>query len=259
MARTIVTILFSLIFFCSTDCLHSSSPISYCGPILAPRRVFPYLYSGRPSPFNGPFASGAIGADINRWNEREVYLGTNPYPPIISVFTSGAAFEGELKVGLCKVFPSNGALTCSLGYHGYLNDKKRLLTVSAALPGNDEYITLRKNYGFFADLSPGIFFCRCWLFNAILGCECDQLRLIGTNGGGLFRDQERWGWSLRTGAGLRRAWGSRLAFGVDYVHLFPGNAVWQGPIQQFLNPDGTRRIVQVSSNQILFSLSYYFR
>jgi hypothetical protein len=238
--------------------LYARDPITYIGPVIHWNRVTPYLF-GRPSPFNGFFLSGGIGADFVRWNGREVYLGTNPYPPIVSVFKSGAAFEGEFKIGFSTVLKSNATLGLSVGYHGYANDKRTLLTgIDTTDPSRDEFVTLRKQAGLFADFTPGIFFCRCWLIQAILGAECDRIRLTGFNPH-LFRDQGRWGWSLRAGAGVRRAVNARFAVGIDYVHLFPGNAVWEGPIQQFLYGDNNRRIVQASSNQLIFSLSYYLR
>lgn len=253
--------IFSLAFLLLTllvvSSLHSYDPISYCGPVFvstpATRHIFRNSFS---SQFNGFFVGASIGADSNRWNERQLHVAATPPNAFISKTGHGGGYETSLEIGWGRSICRCGYLGARIGYHLFANDHKPLQTT------NLEFIRLYKNQGAVVDFIPGLSFCGHWLLNLIIGCEYDQYAMLGYEENSaqdsLFRLQNEWGWALRAGVGLRRRLGSHLALGLEYVHAFPGNVTWPGPLFQFLLEDGNRRTAQVHSNQLMLTLTYYF-
>jgi hypothetical protein len=217
----ILSLLFALFV---VNPLYSYDPIFYCGPIINYRTIHYIFNNESSSQFNGIFINAGIGADSNKWSQRQLHVAVSPPNAFISRTGFGGGYEASFEVGIGKCLCRYAYLGGRVGYHLFGAEHKQFLTASA------ESIRISKNQGGIVDLMPGLPFCGNWLLNLIIGCEYDQYGMLGYNSSEIFRLQTRWGWALRLGAGLHRMLRPHLALGLEYVHAFPGNVTWPGPI-----------------------------
>lgn len=70
-----------------------------------------------------------------------------------------------------------------------------------------------------------------------------------------FRDQSRWDYAPRLGAGGQWSFCRCLTAGVEWIYNFPGNVHYPAPF--FLGDENQHR-VRVRGNQLAFTLNYYF-
>lgn len=207
------------------------------------------------SPFSGFYVSGAGGWDYFNQRERTQDLVQpglfNDYS-----FSWGKAngFQGGGFLGWTGSF-GRVHLGIRGGYQAYARAQviKILVVVDGELFRKMQSVTL--------DFLPGFRILPCFLVHGIFGLGCGQYRLVAYEFfTAYFRNQKRWAFYPRLGAGVQWALCKRLTTGFEWTYQLPGNVLYPGPILQpgLRVQDQNERRIRVFGSQFALTFNYYF-
>jgi len=215
--------------------------------------LLPTLLSA--SPFCGFYLGGGVGWDWFRLQERRQNQFNPSFPFFLFSNASANGFQGEGHIGWMGQW-GRGHLGARVGYRGFGRDRVERMQLFAS--GQADFWKIQ---GAFFDVTPGISICDRWLLYATLGFGATQYQYFGrfTRGDmGIFRDEKRWSYLPRFGAGLEWNFWRCLTAGFQWTYLFPGRPVYSGPSKGPSERDQNTRWEKVRGNQISFTLNWYF-
>lgn len=208
--------------------------------------------SGGCSPFSGFYVSGALGWDYFNQRERDQDL---VQPGLFNhyFYTWGKAtsFQGGGFLGWTGSF-GMPHLGVRAGYQAY--SRSQIIQIRGSA-GN----LFRKMQSVSLDLLPGLRIAPCLLVHGIFGVGYGQYRFVGYEFfTAFYRNQKRWAYFPRLGAGVQWAFWHCLTAGFEWTYQFPGNILFPGPFQQFSVQDQNERRIRLFGNQFALTFNYYF-
>lgn len=211
------------------------------------------------SPFSGFYVGGGVGWDLFQFQDRAQNVTLPGFFPFGYGSSHSSRFIGEGFVGWTLSFGAPH-LGLRVGYHGYPSSKLKLIP----FPGFSPYLeSFSKEQGAFLDLIPGLQLSRCLFAHLIFGVAYEKYHLFARfnfpNDHDTFRDQSRWAYSPRLGAGGQWSFCRCLTAGFEWIYNFPGNVHYPAPY--FLGGelgDENQHRVKVRGNQFALTLNYYF-
>lgn len=214
--------------------------------------IVAFASSGGCSPFSGFYMSGEIGWDYFKTQLKNTNI---VLPGGSSTFFYGKenGFQGGGFLGWTRSFgmPHIGA---RVGYQAY----GRAEVVNIPFVRSNR-IKFRKMQSLSFDLLPGLRLFDPILIHAILGAGYGQYRLVGlTQPATFFRNQKRWAWFPRVGAGAQWAFWPCLTVGFEWSYQFQVTALYRGPLNQFRVQDMNERRVRARGNQFALTFNWYF-
>jgi len=214
--------------------------------------LLPTLLSA--SPFCGFYLGGGVGWDYFTLSERRQNQTNPDFPFFFFSKASASGFQGEGHIGWMGQW-GRCHFGARVGYRGFSRDRVvRMPTFSAA------WADLWKVQGAFFDVTPGVSICNRWLGYFIFGFGATQYHYFGRiqRDGIIFRDERRWSYLPRLGAGVEWNFWRCLSAGFDWTYLFPGKPVYSGPSRGPTETDQNTRWEKVRGNQIALTLNWYF-
>lgn len=218
--------------------------------------VFPTLaVSCDCSPFSGFYVSGAGGWDyFNRRERVQDLVQAGLFNSYNFYWGKANGFQGGGFVGF-----THSCRRLHLGIRGGYQAYARAQSMITLVVVDGE--SFRKMQSVTLDFLPGFRILPCFLVHGIFGMGYGQFRFTAyeffTN---FFRNQKRWAFYPRLGAGVQWAFFKRLTAGFEWTYQFPGNVLYPGPILQtgLTVQDQNERRVRVFGSQIALTFNYYF-